>query len=80
MGSVHPRPNRARRVVLVLLGLLYLLHNDFWNWGQPELVWGVPSGLLYHLGLCVLASLLFWLLIRVGWPKQLETDSRDESQ
>ena len=34
-----------------LLLLLFLLHNDFWFWKTPQLVFGLPIGFLYHIGL-----------------------------
>lgn len=53
------------------LGLLYLLHNDLWLWGDSRLVLGLPAGLTYHLGYCLAAALLFAALVRWAWPGHL---------
>ena len=50
------------------LGLLYLLHNDLWLWNDARLVLGLPVGLVYHLGYCLAAALLFAALVRWAWP------------
>jgi hypothetical protein len=56
----------------VLLLVVYLLHNDLWIWDDRRLVLGLPVGLLYHLGYCLLASLTLWLLIRHAWPSEVD--------
>ena len=44
------------------LGLcaLVVLHQDTWFWADDRRVMGLPVGLLYHVGLCVLASIVFY--------------------
>lgn len=56
---------KRRLLYLALLGL-YLLHSDFWNWDQLRWIGALPAGLAYHLTYCGLASLLMWLLVRIG--------------
>jgi hypothetical protein len=60
--------------LLVLMVLVvYALHQDFWNWNNSDLVFGVlPVGLAYHAGFSVLASVTMWVLVRFAWPEQLE--------
>ncbi len=53
------------------LGLLYLLHNDFWLWSEPRSWLGLPAGLVYHLGYCLAAALLMALVVRRAWPADL---------
>ena len=48
--------NPVKWVLYCLLVLLFLLHNDFWFWETPQLVLGMPIGLLYHIGYCLVAS------------------------
>jgi hypothetical protein len=56
-----------RSVVLFLLGILYLLHFDFWFWQRNDLILGLPVGLLYHGIYClVVAAVLAWILRGVG--------------
>lgn len=62
----------------ILLGLflvvVYLLHQDFWNWRKIEpLVFGfLPIGLAYHAGYSLLASLTMAVLVKVAWPAELD--------
>ena len=56
------------------LVILYLLHNDLWLWYDECLIAGFPSGLLYHMAYCVVASVLMLLLVKFAWPQNLETD------
>ncbi len=62
----------ARRLVYAGVPALYLLHNDLWLWDDPRRLFGLPVGLLYHVGFCVAASVLMLLLVRRAWPSHLE--------
>ncbi len=65
----------ARTIVLTLLVIIvYLLHQDFWNWNkaQPLLFGFLPVGLAYHAGYSILASILMAVLVKFAWPKHLE--------
>ena len=53
-----------RPLVLVLLGVLYLLHFDFWFWHRNDLVLGLPVGLLYHTVYCLIVAVVFWWIVR----------------
>lgn len=48
--------NPVKWMLYCLLVVLFLLHNDFWFWKTPQLVLGVPIGLLYHIGYCLVAA------------------------
>ena len=56
----HP----IRGLLYGLLVLLFLLHNDFWLWETPQLVLGMPVGLLYHIAFCVVATLLMAAFVK----------------
>jgi hypothetical protein len=44
--------------------LLFLLSNDFWAWGRrPVFVLGLPLWVWYSIGLCVLLSLAYVLVL-----------------
>jgi hypothetical protein len=61
-------------VLLTLLVIALLVaHQDFWFWDTPLLVGFVPIGLLYHAAFCVACAVLMWLLVRLAWPRHLET-------
>ena len=52
---------------LGLLGL-FVLHQDFWNWQNPELTLGLPTGLLYHLVYCFAVAFYMAVLLRFAPP------------
>ena len=58
----------------MLVGLLYLLHQDFWFWREARpLVFGMlPIGLFYHAAFTVACSIVMWLLVKRAWPSHLE--------
>lgn len=57
---------RLRPASWLILGLLFLLHNDLWLWNDGRIVLGLPVGLLYHVGYCVVAALVLWGILRRG--------------
>jgi hypothetical protein len=59
----------------VLIIGVYLLHQDFWNWNKTEpMVFGfLPVGLAYHAGYSIVAAILMAILVKVAWPKHLES-------
>ena len=59
-----------RSIVFLVLLSLYLLHYDFWFWQRPEIVLGLPIGLLYHLVYCLAISLVLALLIRYATRRE----------
>lgn len=65
-----------RKIVWPLLALLVILHHDFWFWNDPTLVAGwFPIGLLYHVGLSLVAA-AFWLcVVKCAWPSKLVESS-----
>jgi hypothetical protein len=63
-----------KRVVIVLLVLLAVLHQDFWYWDSIEpLVFGfIPIGLAYHIGVSIAAGLLWAMAVCYCWPKDVD--------
>lgn len=59
---------RAAWLLYALLGVLYLLHNDFWLWNDGRLLLGLPVGLVYHLFYCAAVSAVLGLLVIYAWP------------
>jgi hypothetical protein len=61
-----------RSIAWPLLALLVILHHDFWFWNDPTLVAGwFPIGLMYHVGLSIVAA-AFWLFaVKCAWPTEL---------
>ena len=80
---------RSPFVVVGVVALTLLLHQDAWNWTNPALVMSLitglvfgllPVGLAYHVGYSVLASLVMAYLVRVAWPKGLDDAPGDMSK
>lgn len=65
-----------RKVVWPLLTLLVILHHDFWFWDDPTLVAGwFPIGLLYHVGLSLVAAGFWLFVVKCAWPTELSGSS-----
>jgi hypothetical protein len=64
----------VKRVVVVLLVLLALLHQDFWYWNHIEpLVFGfIPIGLAYHMGVSIAAAILWAMAVHYCWPRDVD--------
>ena len=62
-------------LIAVLITVVYLLHQDLWNWNRVDpLIFGfLPIGLAYHAAYSVLAAILMAVLVKLAWPKHLET-------
>ena len=56
--------NPVKWMLYCLLVLLFFLHNDFWFWKTPQLVLGIPIGLIYHIGYCLVATLLMAAFVK----------------
>jgi hypothetical protein len=68
----------VRKLLYLAIAVLYLLHNDLWFWNDARLVFGLPVGIAYHVGFCVAASVLLWLLVTYAWPAHLDHVNEDE--
>lgn len=67
-------------VAVLLIAVMYALHQDIWFWRTPSVVFGIlPIGLFYHAVYTLATSLLLWLLIRLIWPSHLERETADRS-
>lgn len=66
---------RRRWLWALLLGAVFLLHQDWWNWARVRpLVLGVlPVGLAYHAGYALACAVVMALLVRYAWPRDLDS-------
>jgi hypothetical protein len=71
----------SRILLVVVVVLLYVLHQDFWFWRTAHpLVFGfLPIGLFYQGFYSLAAALVMWLLVKYAWPSHLEEEI-EESQ
>jgi hypothetical protein len=51
-----------KKLLTLALGVLFLLHNDWW-WSGPRLLAGWPVQLVYHVAFCLVVTLVLWLLV-----------------
>ncbi|MFK7769126.1 MAG: DUF3311 domain-containing protein [Mariniblastus sp.] len=59
-----------RLIIWMLVALLVIFHQDFWNWESDETMFGfMPIGLFYHACLSVVASVVWWLACVFAWPE-----------
>jgi len=73
-GTAKHRLMNLRRLSLALLVLLlYVLHQDFWNWttAYPLIAGVLPIGLFYHACYSLAAALLMGIVVRYDWPSHL---------
>ena len=61
----------VRRLLYGALFLVFVLRLDVWQWHDPRRVLGLPVGLTYHIGICLVVSLIAGLLVRFAWPDSL---------
>lgn len=59
------------------LAVLLILFFNFWMWDNDTLVLGLPINLLYHIGLCVVASVVMRGVVRWAWPHDLDEESAE---
>ncbi len=66
-------------LLFLLIALVYVAHQDFWNWkaGGPLLFGFLPIALSYHAGYSILCAIMMAVLVKTAWPKHLEKDDRD---
>ncbi len=55
----------TRRLLYAALALLAVLHQDFWHWDSLRWFAGLPAGLAYHIGFCLVVSGVMLALVRL---------------
>ena len=62
-------------LVIGLVVLLAVLHQDFWWWGSKDLVFGfMPVGLAWHAGISLAAGLIGLVAVTFCWPEKLDEE------
>ncbi|TWT39565.1 DUF3311 domain-containing protein [Blastopirellula retiformator] len=60
-------------VVWSLVVILIILHQDFWNWDNANLVFGfIPVTLFYQVCISLGAGFTWFLAVQFIWPEKLE--------
>ena len=58
-----------------LLAAMYVLHNDWWLWGDRRFIGGLPVGLVYHVLYMVVTALVLTIVVHLAWPTHLDSES-----
>lgn len=60
-------------IPVIAFFVLAILHHDFWNWDNSNLVFGfLPAGLGYHALYSVVAATFWALIVKFAWPSHIE--------
>jgi hypothetical protein len=71
---------KKHAVLVLVIVVMVLLHQDFWLWKNKNLVFGfLPAGLAYHVCYSILASVVMAILVWFAWPQHLEELDREVS-
>ena len=72
---------KKKNLVYLAILLLTVLHQDFWLWDDPTLVFGVlPAGLAYHVFYSIAAAAVWALAVRYAWPSEVEDFAEAENE
>jgi hypothetical protein len=52
-----------------------VLHQDFWNWDVLRWFAGLPAGLAYHIGFCLVVSGVMAALVRLDRNEDTDSNS-----
>lgn len=68
-----------KRLVLALVVLLFVLHQDFWWWDSidPMLLGFLPIGLGFHVLLSILTAIVYALAVKYWWPSDVEVGDHE---
>ena len=62
-----------KAIIPIVFLILMVLHQDFWNWDNSNLVFGImPVALAYHAAYSMVVAIFWALVIRFAWPKDIE--------
>lgn len=63
------RTSSGFKIIIGLVILLLILHQDNWLWTNDKLLFGfMPIGLFWHACISIGASLTWFLATRIAWP------------
>jgi len=70
-----------RHLVGLLLIVLVILHQDYWQWNDTSLELGfLPWTLAYHVGLSLAAALVWFLAVVYCWPRWQDEDAERKGE
>lgn len=67
-------------IAWILTLLLLVLHQDWWLWDNPTLLFGfLPVGLGWHVGISLAAAVWWWVVVWKFWPPELDEQDFGEA-
>ena len=58
-----------RWLVWILIPLLIVAQQDYWQWDNTSLLLGfLPYSLAWHMGVSLLAAACWWAITQFAWP------------
>ena len=68
-----------KRVVIGLVVLLLVAHQDFWAWDriQPLAFGIVPIGLMWHVCISIGAAIVWALAVTYCWPPDVDEQAAE---
>ena len=72
--NVHSKEDPMRLwITCVLVLLLLILHQDYWQWERNEIVFGfLPYTMAYNIGISLATGLLWIIVCTFLWPRHLD--------
>ncbi len=65
-------------LAILLVALLLVAHQDYWQWGRDDLVLGfLPYTMAWHMGLCLVSAVVWVWITLICWPKHLDSTTPD---
>jgi len=64
-----------RRLLAAAMVALFILHQDDWLASSRVRILGLPASLAWHIGLCLMATLVMALAVTYAWPEGLDDDA-----
>ncbi len=62
-----------RNLIIGMVVVLLIAHQDFWFWNDPTPVFGfIPIGLFYHACISLAAGFVWFLACNLAWPAELD--------
>ena len=83
LGDGHPHHRRSvmKYFVGLMVLVLLVLHQDYWNWFNGSLVFGfLPYSMAYHCMISLAAAVVWCLAVKFCWPDHLTANLDDDSQ
>ncbi|MEZ6091496.1 MAG: DUF3311 domain-containing protein [Pirellulaceae bacterium] len=71
-----------RYLIWMLVLVLIILHQDYWQWENATLDFGfLPRALTYHIAISLAAAIIWLLAVRFCWPDaMIERELEDQDR